>query len=168
MSIWITAQQLPRDLDNNLKCWLVDCYSISQSIKALGLNFTLKLKSSGLKAPISDEKDTLNTEQNCHIREIYCLGNDRKISFGRTCIPKKTMNNQLNNLGNQPIGETLLYNNPDVSRSDFEYVKLSKNNEYLPNFSGWARRSIFTIDQNSLLITELFLDNLPDITTIKK
>ncbi len=91
-----------------------------------------------------------------------------------------TYKTELDNLGNRPIGETLLYSNPTTTRSDFEIKRITQDDELLfdelvhTNFYRaviernarvpelWARRSVFTLQGHPLLITEVFLSDIPD------
>jgi chorismate-pyruvate lyase len=60
-------------------------------------------------------------------------------------------------LGEKLLGETLLYNNDKVTRSNFEYALLNEENAL------WARRSVFTIEKSyPILVTETFLPAIPD------
>ena len=76
------------------------------------------------------------------------------------------------NLGDRLIGESLLYTNPKTTRRQFEFAKLAPEHPiYQDALSGipsekhgenlWARRSIFFIDTNPLMITETYLPDCP-------
>lgn len=78
-------------------------------------------------------------------------------------------------IGNRPIGETMLYNDPAVVRGDFEIKRITHDDPLLfdavvhQNFYEaeyaeennwkelWARRSKFYISDKPLLVTEVFL-----------
>ena len=117
------------------------------------------------------------------VRETYLGDTGNPVVYARVTMPQSTYQFkkfELDNLGNKPIGETLLYQDPTLTRSEFEVKRVTCNDELLfdilvhDNFYKaeivksarvnelWARRSFFTISGNPILITEVFLSNIPD------
>ena len=100
------------------------------------------------------------------IREIYMLCDDKISLFGRTVIPKATLEAQdydLTQLNNQSLGD-IIHNDTSMQRSAFEFTKLNPNHfEYqraIQNLNNpepylWARRSIIQLNHQPLLLTEV-------------
>ena len=75
-------------------------------------------------------------------------------------------------MGNSPIGNALLYGKKEITRSEFEYKCLENTDPVFHELSTlgsassthhyWMRRSIFTFPKGALLISEVFLDNIPN------
>ena len=74
----------------------------------------------------------------------------------------------LGKLGNKPLG-TALFANPKIKRTPLEYKKLSRNHtlyqratQHLINKPSylWARRSVFSLNCATILVTEVFLPQL--------
>ncbi len=109
------------------------------------------------------------------VRQVLLQNEDNiALTYGRVIIPPKTYEvhfSQFEKLGTNLIGETLLYNNPDVTREPFEYAYV--NHSHLlaqkvftalaqdSNKDLWGRRSVFLIKSSPILVTELFLPSLP-------
>ncbi len=93
--------------------------------------------------------------------------------YARVTIPWRTFEvnkTAFETLGTQPIGETMLYNNPSVIRSGFEIKCLKQDDRLLYDAVKhqavtvnelWARRSVFYLQKNPLLITEVFFPFIP-------
>jgi len=103
------------------------------------------------------------------IRETILTGHKNPWVYARTAIPKKTLAAQyaaLSQLGNSSLGN-YLFSQTSLHRMTPEIAYLDKNNllyrraseaiqqSNLPNL--WARRSIFTVDEMPLLVSETFL-----------
>jgi len=108
----------------------------------------------------------LNADQDMFIREIYMLCDNKIILFGRTVIPKATLeaqNYDLKQLDNKSLGD-IIYRDPSMQRSAFEFAQLNPNHfEYQraiqtlnnPEPYLWARRSIIRLNNQPLLLTEV-------------
>jgi chorismate lyase len=169
-------------LDGNLqkfKNWLVKPYIISQAMKKICKNLSVEVIDQKFHSAYPDENYKLNIKQNVDnlplIRKVYLKGDDIPWSFGRVIIPNKTYlqyEKIFNSLGGKLIGESLLYNNPDTTRSTFEYCVLHPRHELFqdaiinldinPPEKLWARRSVFTIKQLPLLVNDVFLPMIPE------
>lgn len=114
---------------------------------------------------ISQELD----ENNNLIRQVYLKADGIAWSYGRVEVPKDTyqkFKTQFDTLANRSIGEVLLHSNPKTQRSNFEYARIPVNSDLFKQATKslpekidqplWARRSIFTIDNHDLTVTELY------------
>lgn len=151
-----------------MRGWLETRTSITNKAKAVCKKVNLQLLSERW-----EEKEGQHT----FVREIVIFCNEKPAWYAQTLIPKKTYERrevQFNNLKTQSIN-TILFNDPDIVREDFVFAYLtSKTSEYrqaiqyyqkvvpstpLPD-SLWARKSIFRIDGEPLVIMEIFFPNV--------
>lgn len=108
------------------------------------------------------------------IREICLLGDGVPWSFGRVVVAPATYaayKATFDNLDTQFIGDTLLHNAPDVIRSRFKYTCLLRHHALYQNIYSklnikpseqlWARCSTFYLKNLPLIITEVYLPNIP-------
>lgn len=142
----------------NIRLWLTKPYILSHALKRVCKVFTLKLCSQGFAEASPDDKIKLSLDLTLpFVREVQLLGDGVLLTEGRVTIPHTTYHRHLDifkSLDHQPIGEKILYNNPDVQRSAFEYA-------FLKEKDCWARRSVFFMQGDPLLITELMVNTLP-------
>ncbi len=88
-------------------------------------------------------------------RQIMHYLNGKPVIRAEVILPKVTYEKyqqQFGELGNKPLGETLLYHNDAITRSPFEF----KTEENI-----WSRRSTFYWREHPLTITETFITDLP-------
>ena len=176
MTEWSSSLPSNSEIPSLFKTWLTRSPQLSTVFKKLCQHLSLQKLQQAWQACFNDEASTLalNSAYDCLVREIFLLGDNTAWSFGRVVIPRQTYNhwpNEFDNLDNQPIGESLLYNNPVVTRSAFSYLMLTARDPLFHNVtqplnlivdSLWARRSIFHIAPNKpLLITDVLLPNIP-------
>ncbi len=156
--------------------WLTKPYILSKALKRISKDITVKVLDQRFMSAISDEYMALGIPQDelPFVRQVFLVGeNQVPLTYGRVVIPKQTYQahfGDFEKLGSKLLGESLLYNNPDVIRSEFEFACLENDPrqifvlEQLPDLPQqplWARRSVFSIKQHPLLVTELFLPYLP-------
>lgn len=141
----------------NIQLWLTKPYILSHSLKRVCKVFNLKVLSQCFVDAPFDDKIKLDLTDLAFVREVQLLGDGLPLTYGRVTIPHKTYHRHLDLFGtldDQPIGEKILYNNPDVQRSAFEYAFLTEK-------GCWGRRSLFFIQGDPLLVTELMEHTLP-------
>ncbi|MBF0265270.1 MAG: chorismate lyase [Gammaproteobacteria bacterium] len=145
--------------------WLYETGSLTQ--RAINYcrknksNFNVKVLKHDYGLPEQSEMKILNlqAEQECLIREVLLNCNQTAIIYARTVIPQSTMigkHEQLRLLGNKPLGE-YLFSQDDMIRGPLEissYKNSTNQNHY------WARRSLFYLQKNPLLVYEIFLQSM--------
>lgn len=168
-------QYLPSD---NLQRWLAKPYILSHALRKICGNLQLRLLSQAQEQVFADERFCLENpnETQAHVRKIILHDDSELYIFARTIIPFSTYQAllpQFEKLDTNFIGEYLLYNREDVQRDEFEFSYMTIHmpmrqelKQFLPvrHFDDilWARRSCFWIKQYPLLITELFLQEMPE------
>lgn len=109
------------------------------------------------------------TAEMCWIRASCHREAGRPVIFARVIVPHPTFQayeTEFLNLKGNPIGDTLLFRNPQVKRSAFIYG-LNKNRsielvwDAEPFECLWMRASVFHWGEHPLLISEFFSTQLP-------
>lgn len=184
-SIWKPTSETNVDhIPEHIRRWLFEPYVLSKSLRKVCENFCVEVSDQCIKSLYADEVAVLkcyDTKQG-FVRETYLGDSGNPVVYARVTMPQTTYESkkhELDTLGNKPIGETLLYNDPTLTRSEFEVKRITANDELLFDLlvhesffkaevekiakvnELWARRSCFTISGKPLLITEVFLSNIP-------
>ncbi|HTJ53408.1 MAG TPA: chorismate lyase [Cyclobacteriaceae bacterium] len=188
VSYWKTitsSVQQSEQVPQLVRGWLYKPHVLSQALKKVCHEFCVEVTSQSMKPLYSDEVAALKCYETPfgYIRETYLGEKGNPLVYARVTMPFSTYQarrEELDNLGDRPIGETILYKDATLSRSEFEVKRITENDELLfdamvhENFYKavvqrkarlpelWARRSMFKLSGNPLLITEVFLANLPD------
>lgn len=134
-------------------------YVLTHALRRVCKVLTVNVVSQQFATALPEESSKLDLEATAlpFIREVILEGDGVPLTYGRVIIAPITYQNHFtafNDLGAQPMGEKLLYNNPESTRGEFEYAKTEDGL--------WARRSVFTLRRDPLLVTEFFLPSLPD------
>ena len=121
----------------------------------------------GWQVPLPSERRLLDIPHRhlALIREVMLFISDKPVVFARSVFPHASLTGSLTHLRklqNKPLG-AILFNHPGMHRSPFELAHIAGNSGYLPPklhqpHKAWARRSRFTIESKSLLVSEVFLD----------
>ncbi|MDF1653579.1 MAG: chorismate lyase [Coxiellaceae bacterium] len=156
---------------SNQQAWLTRPYILTEALEKHCEKLSMQLLSMQFDTAYPDEIDCLNQAEPYMIRRVAFFGDEQPWTFARVVIPQATYLNQqaaFDALVNKPMGVNMLYNNPDVTRSTFEFCAVSTDYDasLLPlnnNKAGviFARRSVFYIKKLPLLITEFFSPLLP-------
>ena len=176
--MWHTAPQASAlDIPPHLRPWMFDTQNLTHALQACAQTHqmhvlqqywsTLHPQQLHYLKPLLEK----NAAQQEHwFREITHTLDDQIVMFARVIVPHDTytqLSYELEDLENKPIGQTLLYNNPKVSRSDFEYAKIKSSALESPICEGapeqnhyFWRRSTFSYSHWPLVIEECFFDKL--------
>lgn len=154
--------------------WLADPGSMTKRLRqASQQSFHVQvLKCHWSQAGVTEAmRLNLQRRQRTYIREVLLFVDEKPWVYGRTIIPLTSLvgkNGSLLSLGTRPLGE-LLFSDPQVTRSVFEIASLQPNeHEYnavtehlnIHPAELWARRSVFHLHQQPLLVTEVMLPDL--------
>ncbi len=185
-SYWKSISRTNMDvIPEPVRRWLSEPYVLSEALRKVCENFTVEVTEQRVKTLYADEVAALRCYDATQgfVREAYLGDTGNPVVYARVTMPQSTYQfkkTELDNLGNRPIGETLLYKDPTMTRSEFEVKRITcddellfdllvHNNYYKAEIEKiarinelWARRSFFTISGNPILITEVFLSNIPN------
>lgn len=175
---WVhQPQNLKQAPDSNTLDWLTKPYVLSHALRKASADLNLEFISQEPDIIFPDEASRLNlpAEKQTLVRKIFLQSGQNPYVFARTIIPPQTyaaLQAEIESVGDNFIGEYLIYNRNGIKRDPFEFAYMTpsmnmmqERQSFIPfsdiNNTLWARRSCFWIKQLPLLITELFLENLP-------
>jgi len=160
---------------HSIEQWLTKPTILSQALKRHCQSLSVEVLSQQFMAV--DETESKLVEKDAtepFVRRVFLYGDNQPWTYGRVVIASSTYQTyfaQFMALGFKLLGETLLYGNPDTTRSEFEYAVVPQDSalfqeihQHLPltHERLWARRSYFYLKGAPLLVTEVFLPLLPD------
>lgn len=138
--------------------------------KQLGTDFHLSLLGQTSQRLLESESMVLHLDPNEKhvVREIVMGKQDEPWLFARCVLPNNLFSGEtatlFSTLGQKPLGE-LLFNDPTLKRSEFEWGIINKEEQDYPlllsfltnNTVIWARRSLFIFKEKPLCLSEFFL-----------
>lgn len=162
---------------SELSLWLRDRGSLTRRIQQRCQHFSVQPVRSGLSRIAPDEAALLSlpAHQLAYSREVFLCADGAPVVFAHsTCAAQhlRTTWSALANLGNRPLG-AMLFTHPQVLRHPLHFKPLRKHHALyrqalragdLPN-QIWARRSLFYLQETPLLVTEVFLPAILQLTS---
>ena len=174
LSVWHPA---PSSLSPRARGWLQNRGSLTQLIqqRCRG-NFRVKPVFQSLAAACADELAVMNLRQKelALVREVYLYCGNTPVVFAHSVVARKDLRGawrSLNGLGNRSLG-TVLFTNPVVKRTPLRFRKLNSAHPLFrracQNLQAnppalWARRSLFSLRGQSILVTEVFLPSILEL-----
>ena len=147
--------------------WLLDQTSLTARLQTCCEgNLRVQVISQRVQLPMPSERRILRNLMGSHglVREVLLFGAGQPLVHARTVMPRMTTRGplcELRELGNQPLG-TWLFAQPSIKRGAIEVARIDG-----AHMSGidqepqrailWGRRSIFSVREQPLLVTEIFL-----------
>ena len=173
------SKNLLKKMPSALKPWLTKPYALSAHLQSLDLSWRLQFLGSGKSALTSDEQQRMGCGGLAGWRREICHQVDGKpLVYATVSMPSSTYlahQKQLDQLGDAPIGKTLLFTNRAVKREKLMYLEVSRQDkDFAEAFLQlapkgdvlWARSSVFSWQGEPLLITEFFLPEMPEFKPI--
>ncbi len=153
--------------------WLVDEGSLTARLQIRYDDFLVQPLFQKSAKPNQDEAAllTLKPSKNANVRDVLLVGHQQAVVYAHSVLPHTSLRGTwlgLGQLGNKPLGATL-FSNKRVQRTRLSYKRLTKSNPLYqeaakqlaqPPTYLWARRSIFSLNCASILVTEIFLPTL--------
>lgn len=153
------------------RSWLTERGSLTERLQAAGAFSVVVLKQQAAR-PTRDEASELGLEpkQIAWIREVALFCDNRPVVFAHTVLPRRPrgpVTRWMAWLGNRPLG-ALLFAHPRFSRGLLVACRLDARHPLFRSsieafgLAGdrpkalWARRSSFSFDRQSVLVTEVF------------
>ena len=157
--------------------WLRDPRSLTARLQARG-SFSLAVLGQGLCVPNVDETSFLGLSpgRRAWVREVALSCDGKPVVFAHTvlpCRPRGPMSEWLARLGTRSLG-ALLFSHPGFKRGVINSTRLDHRHPLFqpavsamklgssPPASLWARRSHFTFEKQSVLVTEVFSPHLAE------
>ncbi len=170
---WLSA---PVSISPQMRGWLLNRGSLTRLIQIRCKNFRVEPVFQSLSTACEDELSVLGlrTGELAHIREVYLYCGKTPVVFAHSVVARKNLRGawcRLGNLGNKSLG-TVLFTNPIVKRTPLQFKKLNSSHPlfhracidlYTTYFNLWARRSLFSLHGQPILVTEVFLPPILDL-----
>ncbi len=158
------------------RIWLQDRGSLTRRIQDRCSHFHVKRVFQSLSRVYGDELDAMGLRVNelALVREVYLYCGDTPVVFAHSVVAHKNLRGawrSLTGLGNKSLG-TVLFSNPKIQRTPLVFKKIGCGHflydracSRLPKKPAnlWARRSLFTLHGQSILVTEVFLPAILDL-----
>jgi len=159
-----------------LRFWLKDSASLTRRLRGLcKTSFRVNVLSQQWCRPLRSERIALGLADRevSMLRQVQLLCDGSPWVFARTIIPRHTLQGRsrwLANLGSKPLGE-VLFKHPSMQRQPVEVAAIQSSQVLFHDAVGmaveapgeiWGRRSVFTINNRSLLVSEIFLPAMQD------
>lgn len=163
----------------NVKSWLLEVGSMTKRFESLGHQVTV---TPHIQAFVDNQAIDMITplyqDNRIWQRDITLYASEQPWLVARSLIPEVTLldnNQQLVDLGPIPLGR-YLFSHPNLKRQRLDIAKIFFDTQSctanlsiqlidsyvnLDGFYLWARRSVLTIDDNPLVLSELFLPKSP-------
>jgi chorismate--pyruvate lyase len=152
--------------------WLIDRGSLTDRIRARCKAFRVELVFQGLRRATRDERSLFGA-RGCQtvVREVYLCCGDTPVVFAHSVARRGDLRRAwraLIRLGTRPLGAAL-FADPRVRRQPLRFRELRARDELHARALGrargqrpalWARRSLFTLDNSPILVTEIFLPGI--------
>jgi len=163
--------------DADLAPWLRDHGSLTQRIQQRCTRFAVDKVCTGLARIALDESALLGIapQQLAWSREVFLYADDQPVVFAHSALDREHLRSAwtaVRSLGNKPLG-AMLFAHPLVERKPLHYKALRNTHPLYqravaelsdPPHRLWARRSLFLLHDAPLLVTEVFLPEILNLT----
>jgi len=158
--------------------WLIDRGSLTHRIQARCNDFSVRDLRLAMGKPVRDEATCmqLDPRELALLREVHLYCGDTPVVFAHSVIPRAGLRGpwrNLSKLGNKPLAAAL-FADPLVKRLPLQFKRLDRRHELyrracriLPERPAylWARRSVFTLQRQPILVTEVFLPGILELAS---
>ena len=158
--------------------WLVHCGSLTRRLKQRCGKFSVQRVSTKIRPANPDEERELRLRrgQYAYVREVVLYCDGQAVVFAHSVVPLKNLRgawNSVTRLGSRPLGEAL-FTNHLVQRHPLSYRVLHPHHKLYRQTAGavalddkaqlLARRSRFTLKGRALMVTEVFLPAILEVS----
>jgi chorismate--pyruvate lyase len=175
--VWIPRRRIRSgQVPENILHWLLDRASLTQRIvAACSGEFRVKVLAQAWIRPMSNESQALGMDIGGYalVRQVQLLCDDVPWVYARTVIPRSTLTGRERRLAflkSKSLG-AMLFADPSMRRSEVQVVRATVRDRLHGVVAGhlehapaeiWGRRSVFTLRDKPLLVSELFLPVVED------
>jgi len=156
-----------RQLPQRVRSWLLDEGSLTEAlVTASNGDFRVRIVQQRWMRPLPSERRAtrMRGHEVALIREVFLECHGEPWVFARSIIPARSLNGRLRRLrrfGERSLG-ALLFANPRIRRETFEVARITPGHGMLAPVAFtdrpvWARRSVFRLHGQPLLVAEIFL-----------
>jgi chorismate--pyruvate lyase len=155
----------------HLREWLSARGSLTERLIAHFPQFSVHVLAQGFQRPHADERTILGLAQNraeVACREVLLCSQGQALVFAHSVTRRASLKHGFHlfgRAGSRPLG-ALLFANPKIHRSHLAWCKLNRRHPLWQKAVAvvgpqpselWARRSVFYVENDQLLVTEVFL-----------
>lgn len=165
LSRWRRQQaSAPLSLPRSWRRWLLDPGSLTELlVAASGGDFRVEVLAQSLRRPAREERMALGLPERrvALVREVLLHGRGKPWVYARSVVPLAVLRGRhgfLRHLGDKPLG-ALLFRDAAIRRGAIEVAR-----RIPPPLPGrppsgplWARRSLFHLGRQRVLVAEMFL-----------
>ncbi len=158
------------------RVWLQDRGSLTRRIQDRCAHFRVQRVFQSLSRVYEDESMMMELRANelALVREVFLYCGEIPVVFAHSVVAHKNLRGAwrgLSGLGNKSLG-TVLFTNPRIQRTPLEFKKVGDGHCLFDRACArlsmkpkhlWARRSLFTLHGQSILVTEVFLPAILDL-----
>ena len=151
-------------LPSVLEAWLLEPASLTARLKSRARHFKLQVLQQQEYALPEFITPLLPGIAHAQCREVLMSCNQLPCIYAQSWLPLATLAalQPLAQLGDQPLGE-VIFQQQHVSRSEIEVARVQLSHPLTAAVASgeyWARRSVFTLAGQPLLVAEVFLDGV--------
>lgn len=175
---------LPANTPRWVKSWLLDPGSLTKRLQqASDHHFSVEVLQQNWQLPSTSERQRLGLDHRhwALVREVCLLCNGKPCVYARTVLPRSSLRGRLSalgRLGTRPLGAAL-FSEPTLQRqltdiAAFREIHLPEQAK--PSLASidcdhsdlaWGRRSLFSIESHPLLVSEVFLPSIRQLSSTK-
>lgn len=166
----------PHSLPRTVRHWLCDTGSLTQRLKTRCDTFRVVPLTTQLMRPNQDEYGLLGFKPGAYayVRNVLLLCNEVPVVFAHSVLPHSSLRgawNGISRLGSRPLGQAL-FSDHRIQRQTLAYRNIHPDHPLFRTLTRHyavtdktlrARRSVFALNAQPLLVTEVFL---PEINTL--
>lgn len=167
---------LPAPHGDPWRPWLTYPHSLTRRIVERSRSFHVELLAQRMRFANEDEYRALGRQPHrlVLVREVLLHADGRPVVMAHSVVARRDVDGPwraVAGLGTRPLA-VLLFADPRVRRSPFEYARLDRRHPLWRKASRlagrdlpalWARRSLFRRDGRPLMVTEVFLPPLAEL-----
>ncbi|WP_404341150.1 chorismate--pyruvate lyase family protein [Pseudoalteromonas mariniglutinosa] len=147
--------------------WLLEPGSLTAKLKSYAQHFAVKVLSEQPFDLSQSQQLLLKTTQSQALnREVLLLCDDQPMVYAQSWIPTSARLKQQNllTMGTKPLGD-VIFQDPTLMRTAIEVAQLDTDHSVQQLVTAltlsvqplWARRSVFSLENNHFLVSEIFL-----------
>jgi chorismate--pyruvate lyase len=161
---WQNARQ--QQLPPALAPWLISQGSLTALLKSRCQHFRLELVTEHWQS-MPEQLQQLWSQTEGLKRDVILWCDHKACVYGQSWLPESTLQQMrpLAQLGSQPLGE-YIFQHTSLERGEIEVARLAAGLS-LPVVGEqaelWARRSVFVLQQQQLLVQEIFLPGVLEL-----
>ncbi len=160
---------LPKPVPPYVRAWILLDTSMTRALQqTFGPEMSVQVVHDSSGSLLADERTLLNTtDQAGHVREVvlWCGRQSRLVARTVYVSSKLRAHQELNSLGSRPLGELLFARDtPRWLKREFTVIEahmalfaLVRRAPGTADTPCWARRTVFLLEHEHLLVTEIFL-----------